>query len=763
MKKISIFVVSLFAGGFIVASAPALKSPQFTLEYVQRAQEITPEHLAAISDWQMLPQPAYTGRLSTQHVYLRMRIENATEPLHGVVELPFRRLERVDLLERHPTGWQIIRSGALTPISDRPFSSAQLAFPLVMQAGEKRELYLHIFSRTVVKVEPVIRTQREFIRLSARDMLFAGCFSGLLLLMMLYNIILYSTLKSRVYLAYLLSNLGALVYYLSYDGIMASFITPEWPAFGHGLQSPAGYWMAGTTVIFVASFTGLRNNRPLLYRIIVGYGLIVILTAIFGHWILGPAVLNRTVPIVSVSALPIAIVALVLKSGPVTADYRWFRAGTLVFMGFALMFIAFLYSGVPDNIFTRNTLRIGTLLELLAYSVALAMRIRSIDRQRKDAEIRAAARTQFAAMLSHEIRTPLSAVVGITDLLHGTELSAQQKKYLASLESATSVLNALASDVLTFAKLDADKVKLEEISFSPLQLVQKTIEVYRFTAAEKKIRMQCESAVGEDLRLMGDPGKISQILNNLVSNALKFTPESGSVTITLSAMSISNKYILVLAVTDTGIGIPVEKQKDLFQAFTQVAAETERLYGGTGLGLNISLNLAKLMKGRIEFESTPGKGSRFVCTIPLAIAGAAAGSEVDYALILRTLPQQLRILHIDDSPEVRMLFQFYFANTHHQVDLADSAEQGLRMFRENQYDFVFSDYQMPGMNGLVGLEQMQREDLARGGHCHFVLVSGSLPGESLTGSPFRFLLKPVKTRDVYALIAELGGFVPPKR
>lgn len=741
---------------------PLHAAPKLSMQYARRTQAVDVAAIQAIRDWQPVTTAEFNGSFSRDHFYFRIFANNDAAEFRGVLELPFRRLEHVELISTALGRASVIVNGAVIPVAQRALPGAPIAFPLVLAAGESREFYLHVYSSTAVKVQPLARAQQEFDSAAAKDILYSGVFSGLLALLVIYNLILFWAFRRRVYLAYILTNFGALIYYLSFDGILTAFIFPEQPQIAHAILSPAGIWYSGTYLIFVAWFSALEIYSRRFYYVFFSYSLLLVVVSLLGHWLLGPAFMNRSVMQVSITAIPLSVIPLLLHKGRATADYRWFQVGTLLLLVFASIFMAYLFGFLRENLFTRNALRIGTLLELLFFSVALAMRIRSLDRERKDAEVRASARTQFAATVSHEIRTPLTAIIGLSELLQDTKLDQQQKKYATSLSSAASVLHALANDVLTFAKLDAEKVRLEQIAFSPQKVAEQTVEVYRFKAAEKKIdlRLQVDSAA--DVNLLGDPGKIGQILNNLTSNAIKFTPENGRVVITVSTMSVNNKYALVMSVTDSGIGIAEDKQQQLFQAFVQADADTERLYGGTGLGLNISQRLARLMHGKLVCESTPGKGSKFTFTVLLNLAPAIEAKEqVDFARIIRNLPQALKILHIDDSPEMRMLFQFYFAHTNHQVDSAETAEDGVALYLKHTYDFVFSDMHMPGIGGLAGIQQMREEMKRRAATTHFILLSGSLLEEDLREPGVRVLHKPIRTRDIYAVIAELGGYAAP--
>jgi PAS domain S-box-containing protein len=341
------------------------------------------------------------------------------------------------------------------------------------------------------------------------------------------------------------------------------------------------------------------------------------------------------------------------------------------------------------------------------------------ERKRAEQAIIAAnqAKSDFLASVSHEIRTPMNAILGMLYLALRADMPPGQHSYLRKAESAAKSLLGIINDILDFSKIEAGKLEIESIEFEPMAMVQQMLDTTALLAEEKGLEFLVRYDLDLPPRLVGDPLRLSQILLNLCSNAIKFT-ESGEVEVVLSQQAMSDSELtLHVSVRDTGIGMTLEQQQRLFQKFTQADQGHMRRFGGTGLGLTISKNLAELMDGDVWLEhSAPGQGTTMVCMVKL---GVLPESEVYKERLLERagpLLKGLRILVVDDNQASRQMLNETLRQFQLEVDdLADgaSAIEHLASSANKSYDLVLLDWNMPGMKGKEVMRRIHADPRIR--------------------------------------------------
>jgi signal transduction histidine kinase/DNA-binding response OmpR family regulator len=401
-----------------------------------------------------------------------------------------------------------------------------------------------------------------------------------------------------------------------------------------------------------------------------------------------------------------------------------------------------------------NILRSGSLL--MANALARKEMTDTLVKAREDALSSAQAKSDFLANMSHEIRTPLNAVIGMTSIGRiATDI--ERKDYcFGKIDDASTHLLGVINDILDMSKIDANKFELSPTEFVFEKTLQRVTDVISFRVDEKRQKFSVRIDKAIPTTLIADDQRLAQVVTNLLGNAVKFTPEGGSITLGANFIKEEDGICTIqIEVTDTGIGVTEEQKSRLFMSFEQAESGTSRRFGGTGLGLAISKRIVEMMGGRIFVESEPGKGSKFAFTVRVARGARERASLLAPGVNWKNI----RVMAVDDEDDVREFFAEIARRMGFACDVAGDAAEALALIERNgAYDIYFIDWKMPGMNGIELTREIKRRE---SDDSVVILISSSdwnaIAEEGKSVGVNRYLSKPIFPSSIADLLNECLG------
>ena len=467
---------------------------------------------------------------------------------------------------------------------------------------------------------------------------------------------------------------------------------------------------------------------------------------------------------------PVALAPLYIVILWVTIGNGLRYGGSYLLSASVLALCSFLFVLLQADYWLQQPyLAIGLLIGLVAIPFYMSSLLRALSQAIDEARRANAAKSRFLATMSHEFRSPLNGIIGMSELLHGTRMGPEQREYAEVIQTSAQTLLLLVDDVLDISAIEAGKLKRKDADFNLHDLVGRISKMLHQHAADKGLSLKTRIDDDVPVRLHGDGAHLTQILLNLMHNAVKFT-EQGSVNLQVLLRSSQGSNLrLCFSVRDTGIGIPAEDKERIFQAFEQIDSGPTRRFGGTGLGTTIAKTLTQLLDGQIGLEDNPGGGSHFWVEIPMRAQGAVEalddhdrGSKVvsfdDPFIRHKAKVRPLRILVADDQQANRTVLCRILERAGHRVQQACDGEQALDQLAVDNLDLAIVDMHMPRLSGLDVLRQL-RFMQAGGRQTPVIVLSADATAQAArdaeeAGAP-AFLTKPVMVARLLETVADL--------
>lgn len=686
--------------------------------YVRSEELLTIDAVTAIPDEQWSGPIKSTKNFSylSEDLWFRFSVKN--DSAHSQVVYTQISIPLLDFYQVHEfNGGENISvrtGGDQTPYAEREIDSRLNLHKLTFAPGEEKSFYMRVRSVTISYVPIRFYSEKGFARLLMQDaaLMFFGF--GCLGAIFCYHIALYIYLRERMYIYYLATIAAAGLNLVAGTGAGVHL----WQdAFAFQNISPifASWLLVLCAMFFAMEYLQIeRKTNPKLF--FFGWGMFALAFAGLISMFVLP---NRLALQLGVSIAPLYTIYFV--SAGIRRYLDDYRPAIYFLLAWTLALFAGAYSSLAAlEIFSDfesgvYVFRVSLLIEgiLLAFGLAYQIEELRLKKTASDSDARAAkaetqAKSQFLAQMSHEIRTPMNGVLGMSELLSGTELSESQEHYVQVIKGSGEALLNIINDILDYSKIEAGKLELDVQPFNLEEMVDGCASVFAVTSNQKKISLITTIAPEVSCLVRGDSHRLRQVLLNLLSNAFKFTA-MGNIIIDVSLeKECADAQLIKFGVKDSGIGISEENQKKLFKSFSQTDASTARNYGGTGLGLLICKQLAEMMGGSIGVESEEGKGSHFWITARLAHAepGELKEQFTDSEL------EGVSLLLVDDNVVFCEAFKQQAESWGMCVDVAFHGEAAIAKCRLKQelrapYQIISIDYEMPGINGVETIETLR--------------------------------------------------------
>ncbi len=664
--------------------------------------------------------------------WLRFKLDKKTISENNLLEYDYPQLGSGEFYRPSADGtYSVSYFGADYPFKKREHPYTSFVFQLKESEADKF-YYMKLSSETNLRIIISIMPALHFAGKTGKDLIMFGIYAGILMVMIVFNIMTYFTVRSRSYIFVILYIISFLFFEIALGGIGFQYFWSDYPLWNRISFLVFVGLAFGFISTFTRSFLETATHQPKLDKAL---GVISALCFICS---LGLFFIKYTVMIKVLSMIAFVTLIFMLTAG-FKAFFLKYRAARFYVLAFSFLFIGasafilMIFGIIPSNYIALKSYKIGIALQALFLSLALFDKMTILTKEKESAQNEAIKnnnlalanleksnklKDEFLSNISHELRTPLTGIIGLTENLTATtsqKLDFEEIYTLKTIQYSANRLANLVNDLLDFSSMRTKQISLIKKGISVSQNVQLVLNAFRPLIKNKNFKLY--SKISADCPLIfADENRFQQIVYNLVDNAVKFT-ESGTIKVDAA---VANNMIYV-SVSDTGIGIDDEKKKAIFEPFTQGDGSVSRKYGGTGIGLTITKHLVELHGGKISFETKKGKGTVFHFTIPIFDGKAEefVKAEIHHGSFVRlteeketvtkqeikitpnSADKRFHVLIVDDEKVNLMVVSNHLSRENYFTDTALNGEEALeKIFSGIKYDLIILDVMMPGLSGF---------------------------------------------------------------
>ncbi|WP_343732817.1 ATP-binding protein [Duganella sp.] len=746
--------------------------------------KLPPETALAAVEHYSVPNSAYaTLGVHKDVMWLRIPVAVSSDSDgEWILSIDYAVLNRVDVyvatdgkLAQH----QVI--GNLQPDADGAARSRVPAALLHLTPGAEHVILLRVENIGAMILPIKLARPANFHGAALNEQTLQGVLTGLSLCLLLYSLAQWITLREPLFGKFALMVLGTTLFSVEFFGLGNQYL---WKANAWMSIHAGGIFALAASCgayLFVEQALARTGKDLIFSRLMKGGAALCVVSALaYACDIMSVDTLVVIVSTLGVMPMLLGLPGAYFRTRRGDAVGIYFLAGWGISFTSSAILSQVISGKVDANFWTMHALQFGNMIDMLLFTRILGLRTKAMQTAMLRAEEATRTKSEFLAHMSHEIRTPMNAIIGMSRLALMTEPSPKLQNYLGKILGAGEHLLAVINDILDFSKIEAGKLRLESAPFDLQEMLDhlSSLTVIKSDAARVELKMRVDGNV--PARLIGDPLRLSQVLINLTSNAVKFT-ERGEIIVAVELMDkTADTVALRFSVSDTGIGMRPSQVASLFQSFHQAGATTTRKYGGTGLGLSISRQLVELMGGDIQVMSTPGIGSRFSFIVRLGIAEYGA-APVDWPLTPQQPARELRrsdnaglamrdlsaldgarILLVEDNANNREVALDFLAAARMQIDVAEHGGEALRMVEETDYDLVLMDVQMREMDGLTATRRIRAMERCK--HLPIVAMTAyAMAGDrdkSIAAGMNDHVTKPIVPEQLFRTLIK---WIPPSR